>query len=970
MKRTVEARDIKSKPYLPLMLFVVLFVIAFIVFSILSFISNNTNKDIMKAPGECALVLENSLLTYWPFDENPQTDQGSIEDYVAQKYIFPSNSNSINLTYSANDGAVVVNKAITGIRGSAMEFNGHDYAIAYALLDDNLKESNAFSMSVWINLKNTNVYYYIVRFGLDTTDSIDGGVNAPFSGYYFFVDRNLACFGNSIKTSKSILCGNISSNNWVHLVGAQNEDGMALYVNGRTVLKTSGGFRMNTTNRDEIVVGGYVLNNYSEFKIGIDEMAFFQKALNSTEVSNIYNAGRGIDLCSERINPVGGGSSSSSSSGGGNINKEIIIDNTDSGFSSSGYWPFSNKSLFVGQYGDDSIWSRAYGANANWTFNIPEENNYELSGWWTAGNSRIPKVPYYIYRNKALIENFTIDQTNMALNSKWNVLGRYSLSKGDNLTISLIVLNTSKSHNADAMKLNYSNASSIVPPVNCTDNDEDSYGVGCSLGGDCDDDNENIHQNLPCIHNGTTCGNYQICAASCPQIPVEICGNIADENCDGINETCTAVPVLTVSYPENITYVNVGVPLRFSAPGASNCWYVLNDNRTNSGCVEDKKLYLNTGDYVINIAANNSFGVNQTTRIFSVVKNRTYFITYDEFYNKGQTTNLLTINESDLDKIPSFVLDNSFGKIEFLELVNLSKDANSDKIIDIDSGVNISFNRIEIDSSVLPSLNRKARVTIIGINFTRPLILKNNVNCTDCIIERNENNSVVFSATGFSIYRVIDASSPIVVKNKTDNRTDAQKSCFELKGSLCNSNQDCSVTLKDSLNGKCCVGSCNTRDNRRKVSLSDEPSSASLVDGEKILLQSFEGDYELITTIDGEKVSVSVDDEDYILKLNRISEISIGSDKMYVALKSVSDGEAEIIVGTDKKAVQEELGTGGTSNSVMIIIVVVFILAIIGIGVTILFLIQKKEKHPGKISREDEISGDSGNSVFKIRRNQ
>lgn len=65
----------------------------------------------------------------------------------------------------------------------------------------------------------------------------------------------------------------------------------------------------------------------------------------------------------------------------------------------------------------------------------------------------------------------------------------------------------------------------------CQDNDNDGYGTDCSVSNDCDDNNPLVHQEINCISNGETCGDFWLCAEECPPTQ-EICDGI-DNNCDG-----------------------------------------------------------------------------------------------------------------------------------------------------------------------------------------------------------------------------------------------------------------------------------------------------------------------------------------------------------------------------------------------------------------------------------------------------
>jgi parallel beta-helix repeat protein len=92
------------------------------------------------------------------------------------------------------------------------------------------------------------------------------------------------------------------------------------------------------------------------------------------------------------------------------------------------------------------------------------------------------------------------------------------------------------------------------------------------------------------------------------------------------------------------------------------------------------------------------------------------------------------------------VIENSeYGKIFFQEPVNLSTGIDS-------SNVNISFNRIEVNSTALPELNTSATLTFYNLTFNDPRILKDGAVCSDCSELSYENGTLVFNVTSFSVY--------------------------------------------------------------------------------------------------------------------------------------------------------------------------------------------------------------------------
>ncbi|MEK6758000.1 MAG: hypothetical protein AABX88_02625, partial [Nanoarchaeota archaeon] len=112
----------------------------------------------------------------------------------------------------------------------------------------------------------------------------------------------------------------------------------------------------------------------------------------------------------------------------------------------------------------------------------------------------------------------------------------------------------------------------------------------------------------------------------------------------------------------------------------------------------------------------------------------------------GQTTNLENVNVSNITNL--LIEDANYGLINFSVSVDLSNGTN------IDEYVNISNNRIEINSSALPALNVSARLTLYNLSFTDPRILRDGSVCpsTICTEISYTGGNLIFNVTQFSVY--------------------------------------------------------------------------------------------------------------------------------------------------------------------------------------------------------------------------
>jgi len=114
----------------------------------------------------------------------------------------------------------------------------------------------------------------------------------------------------------------------------------------------------------------------------------------------------------------------------------------------------------------------------------------------------------------------------------------------------------------------------------------------------------------------------------------------------------------------------------------------------------------------------------------------------------GSTTNLFDV--ANLSNITNLVIEkSSYGKINFSESVNLSGGA------DINTHVNISNNRIEINSTALPALNKSATLILYNLSFTDPRVLRDGVACPSSIcteVGYTSDGNFTFTVTQFSVY--------------------------------------------------------------------------------------------------------------------------------------------------------------------------------------------------------------------------
>jgi PKD repeat protein len=133
---------------------------------------------------------------------------------------------------------------------------------------------------------------------------------------------------------------------------------------------------------------------------------------------------------------------------------ELIIDNGDTGTSSTGSWGFSGG---TDPYGATSVWSRN-GSTYTYTMTGQPSGTYEVSMWWSGYSSRATSVPITI--------TYTGGTSNMTVNQRtnpgqWNSLGTFYFDGTGSVRITAATGDT-LSTCADAVK--FSLKSSNLPP--------------------------------------------------------------------------------------------------------------------------------------------------------------------------------------------------------------------------------------------------------------------------------------------------------------------------------------------------------------------------------------------------------------------------------------------------------------------------------------------------------------------------
>jgi len=201
---------------------------------------------------------------------------------------------------AVSNGATLVEGKID----NSYSFDGNDY-LNTTNTSRYLQPQDSFSYSIWI--KPTKGIGIETIFGRVATDQGHEGATIlqmsnriPWIRY-----NNLAGTASSNANFTNIT---LLNNTWTHLVITRNKttDVWKLYLNGTltsTVDNTLDGLQVGTTAHDHstdtypLVLGSFVSTDYSKetnFTGNLDELGIWNKTLNSTEISELWNGGSGL----------------------------------------------------------------------------------------------------------------------------------------------------------------------------------------------------------------------------------------------------------------------------------------------------------------------------------------------------------------------------------------------------------------------------------------------------------------------------------------------------------------------------------------------------------------------------------------------------------------------------------------------------------------------------------------------------
>ena len=215
------------------------------------------------------MALTDNIVAYWKCDEGSGT---SLADSVG------SNTGTLN---NSNGWA-------TGIVGNAPSYNGTGGApgTGGTYVDcGNSSSLNPASLSVslWINPSNlSGTHFFFAR--------DDNSLGRSYALYANGTGLSIQQNGAALLSASS----QFSTSTWAHVVYVNDSTlGAIAYVNGTSVATHAYSAPSSTTGSTTIGKRTYASNQYPFAGI-IDEIGLWSRALTSTEVTQLYNSGSGL----------------------------------------------------------------------------------------------------------------------------------------------------------------------------------------------------------------------------------------------------------------------------------------------------------------------------------------------------------------------------------------------------------------------------------------------------------------------------------------------------------------------------------------------------------------------------------------------------------------------------------------------------------------------------------------------------
>lgn len=221
--------------------------------------------------------LRDELVAWYSFDDN-------AENIVSNNYHLDSNGTYIGSTGLI--GNALNNTWVTGEGSQFAAFNTSTY--------------HNFTMCAWINYSGSG-NQFIWGVGAETDGLAATPYNIASNFYSAFTSGGTEWVIGAANASYEVREVPVVNNTWEYICGVYNDTGLIFYRNAvYTALDSTGSIKEKDTFR--VTLGNNYGNLTDTYWNGrIDEAAFWNRQLNASEISTLYNSGSGMGYEPEYI---------------------------------------------------------------------------------------------------------------------------------------------------------------------------------------------------------------------------------------------------------------------------------------------------------------------------------------------------------------------------------------------------------------------------------------------------------------------------------------------------------------------------------------------------------------------------------------------------------------------------------------------------------------------------------------------
>ena len=217
---------------------------------------------------------------YFYYLENDSTTNAFNETGLVGWWSFENDNTTTAFDHSGsgNHGALSGSSLTAGQLGNARSFDGINDHVTIPSSTE-LHPLNAITVSAWVK-RNSVVSSYDALVCTDPNSGGDDFYLQMYDPYWrFYIQNTSGAYGDAISTST------INNGVWTHVSGVYDGSNISLYINGQ--LEDSNSFTGNikNSNGDIYISWSSVLRRFNG---DIDEVKIFDRALNSSEITNEY----------------------------------------------------------------------------------------------------------------------------------------------------------------------------------------------------------------------------------------------------------------------------------------------------------------------------------------------------------------------------------------------------------------------------------------------------------------------------------------------------------------------------------------------------------------------------------------------------------------------------------------------------------------------------------------------------------